>query len=94
MKTLPLNGIWQLSGRRETEYAPLPAFDRSEFSIPAEVPGNIEPALFHAGRVPEPFFGRNAKMLRSYEFYEFLYEREFDCDSPEQIGRASCRERV
>ncbi len=83
MKTLPLNGIWQLSGRRETEYAPLPAFDRSEFSIPAEVPGNIELALFHAGRVPEPFFGRNAKMLRSYEFYEFLYEREFDCDSPE-----------
>ncbi len=82
MKTenISLNGIWTLSGRREKcNAAPCASFDECDFSFKdAAVPGNIELELEKNGFVPEIQMGRNAEKLRPYEFYEFLFEKDFE----------------
>ena len=78
---LLLDGPWKLSGRKESvDAVPAPQFKQAEFVACATVPGNLELELQRAGRVGAPFFAMNAKQLRPYEFYEWLYEREFEYD--------------
>ncbi len=82
---LPLDGAWTLHGRRETPGAvPCDRFEAEEFALPATVPGNIEDALFSAGRIGDPYYSLNAKALRPYEFFEWIYEREFEYDGAER----------
>ena len=85
MKTISLDGAWRLSGRLELPDAqPVPSFDSAEFRFDdACVPGNIELELERHGLVPEIFYSVNSRALRKYEFYEYLYEREFECSLAE-----------
>lgn len=79
--TLNLGGTWRLSGRRESGVeVELRHFGTAEFTIQAEVPGNIELALQNAGMIPDPYVKLNAQALRPYEFYEWLYEYDFEYD--------------
>ncbi|MBO7741299.1 MAG: hypothetical protein J6S21_01975 [Victivallales bacterium] len=79
---ISLNGEWQLFGREECGAAPAPALAEASFSCTASVPGNIENELFRAGVVEDPYLYMNAQQLRPYEFYEWVYSREFICDRP------------
>ena len=79
--SLSLDGKWRLSGRSEpADAVPQPHFDQAEFLTEATVPGNLELELFRAGRTGDPFFAMNARQYRPYEFYEWLFEREFEYD--------------
>ena len=77
---IELDGAWRLAGRRElANRPPCDAFDEAAFRFDdAVVPNNIEAELERHGLLPDLFFGRNAELLKPYEFFEFLYEREFD----------------
>ncbi len=76
---LELDGVWELSGRPEPD-AGKRGDDGFEFTIPATVPGNIELALFEAGRVSDPYTGMNAQALRPFEAYGWRYRRDFEYD--------------
>lgn len=78
-----LNGIWQLSGRMESGLPPR-IFSDAEFTISAAVPGNIELDLFNSKLIDDPYVKCNAMALRKYEFYEWLYTREFEYDGVER----------
>ena len=79
MNRIDLNGTWRLEGRMEKQpSAPSATFEDAAFSIDASVPGNIEIALENAGIVPEIFYADNAKKLRPYEFYEWVYSTDFE----------------
>ena len=80
---LDLSGIWSLSGRKECGSEPA-VFAAGEFTVPASVPGNIELDLWKNGLVHDPYVGMNARELRKFEFYEWLYTREFEYDGVER----------
>ena len=74
-----LNGVWRLFGRKEQQPStPAPMLENAEIAVDANVPGNLELALQDAGIVPDIFYADNAKRLRPYEFYEWVYVLEFD----------------
>lgn len=76
---LSLNGNWKLyfhpDGANLPEYSAWP-------SILAQVPGNVELDLHRAGLEPDPFYGDNLYAYRKYEFYRWVFEREFDLPNP------------
>ncbi len=81
METLQIDlaGTWRLSGRLEhgTEETGL---------LQARVPGNIEQSLQQAGLVADPYVEMNARQLRKFEFYGWVFAREFDYDgAPRQM---------
>lgn len=76
MNRIDLNGIWTLSGRKESGRKPC-VFSDGEFSLAASVPGNIELDLANAHIVDNPYQGLNAMQLRKYEFYEWCFRRDF-----------------
>lgn len=74
-----LGGSWKLAGRTENG-SNFNSLNDGEFLLDAKVPGNIELDLLHSGLIEDPYIKINAMELRKYEFYEWLYEREFDYD--------------
>lgn len=76
MKTISLNGQWQLKffeqdSVRGNDVKNLP-------SIPCTVPGNVELDLSNAGILPKDLFmGMNIKEAEKYETYEWWYETTF-----------------
>lgn len=72
---LLLNGIWDLY------YAPHDpkSADYHDYAhIQAVVPGNVELDLYRAGIEPDPFFGENIYLYRKYEYYDWVFVRNFD----------------
>ncbi len=67
---LSLDGAWNLFYRLENSGDPWQ-------QIEAQVPGNVELDLEHAGIEPDPFYGENIYRFRKYEFYEWRMERDF-----------------
>ncbi|MCX7671391.1 MAG: hypothetical protein N2439_15145, partial [Anaerolineae bacterium] len=91
MDLIPLDGEWQLAFFPEAESpvrGPADLTAHAAPTIPAHVPGNVELDLQAAGIIPEPFYGRNIRLLRPYEFYEWWYTREFAM--PESRGARRC----
>ncbi len=81
MEKIVLDGNWQLTCFPEGEHKVEHPDDLAQAgvqAIPAQVPGNVELDLVHAGLLPEPFYADNIHRLRPYEFYEWWYTREFD----------------
>jgi beta-mannosidase len=78
MSSLSLDGEWELfyfaAGEHRIE-------DPSELdsleleSISAQVPGNVELDMVRAGRLPDPFYGANIRLLRPLENLEWWYRR-------------------
>lgn len=78
-----LNGTWRLY------FAPEPSGRPQDFSeeslknwesVSSSVPGNTQLDLFHAGIEPEPFYADNIHRYRKYEYYQWVYEKEFFVD--------------
>lgn len=85
MQKLLLDGEWTLAYFREGERAvSWPGELGADLPrVPAQVPGNVELDLVRAGLLPDPFVGKNIRLLRPLEFCEWWYTREFDApDTP------------
>ncbi len=91
---ISLNGEWQL------DYWPQPDREavRTPASVPkdaprvkATVPGNCELDLIAAGILPPSEVGLNARKLRPYEGYQWLYTRTFDRPEIPAGGRVVLR---
>ena len=71
-----LGGQWRLDG---------PAEDGSPLSCPATVPGDVHGALFSAGLMPDPFWGRNEERVQWVATRDWTFSRTFDV--PEEFLR-------
>ncbi len=80
MITQSLDGNWTLLHFPEGKYGEVTP-DRlgalGETPVPAQVPGNVELDLVREGKLPEPFFAENMRLLRPLETHEWWYRREF-----------------
>ncbi len=50
----------------------------SGMTIPARLPGDNYSALLAAGKIPDPYWGRNEELVQSYRDSDWLYRREFE----------------
>ena len=72
MKTISLNGIWQLSGKPQEE-------DTERITLSAEVPGCVQLDLSREGYLPKDLFkGTNLRQSEKYEDWEWWYSRTFE----------------
>jgi beta-mannosidase len=80
MPAITLDGEWKLYYFPEgSQPCTIPA-DLDNLDIPsldAQVPGNVELDLVRAGRLSDPFVGRNIHLLRAFESFEWWYVRQF-----------------
>ena len=65
-----LNGDWKLTFYPESD-------EDQKQTIPAVVPGNVELDLIAAGLEKDPIYGLNSLNYRKYEFYSWIFERDF-----------------
>ena len=49
-------------------------------AIPADVPGTVHTALFNAGKIPDPLFGKNDKAAREESYKTWWFKKEFNYD--------------
>lgn len=81
---LSLNGVWDLAeGGTESERLA----ERWPDAIPADVPGSVHTALMNAGRIPDPYVGKNDEIARAESFKTWWMKRTFMC--PEGVAEAS-----
>lgn len=72
MKTISLNGIWNLAGRDVT------AIDSEKIKLKAEVPGCVQLDLSREGYLPSDLYrGENITETEKFEYYEWWYEKTF-----------------
>ena len=76
MKSISLNGVWKLRGRKE-------GIESAEMlNLEAQVPGCVQLDLSRQGYLPEDLYmGENIKEAERFESYEWWYETSFDCPS-------------
>ena len=70
---LDLTGVWALSDESAAYHAPM------------TLPGDGIDALFQAGAIPDPYFGRNEYGLRWICQRDWVARRSFDLDQTEQV---------
>ena len=90
---LSLDGAWRLDYFPQPDDAPirtLPLTVAYE-TVAAEVPGNCELDLVRAGVLPPAEVGLNARALRPYEGYQWLYTKTFTAPSLQPGERFSLR---
>lgn len=80
MKTISLNGIWNIKGRKQTDpSAPL-------VTLEGRVPGLVQLDLSRAGLLPEDLYmGENIIEAEKYESYEWWYERTFTAPTEKNV---------
>ncbi len=66
---IPLEGAWRLTQAER------------KIAIPATVPGVVQTALMNAGKIPDPFFGTNEKIVQWVGELPWTYSREFKVPS-------------
>ncbi len=49
----------------------------TDFTVPAKVPGNLQWDLWQAGKLPDPYIGRNAEAYQGLEEKTWVYRRRF-----------------
>ena len=76
MKTISLNGLWNLSGKPQEQNV-------ERIFLSAQVPGCVQLDLSREGILPEDlFFGENILKAEEYEDWEWWYTRTFE--APEE----------
>ncbi len=66
MPELSLSGRWNLRRSDECE------------AIPANIPGDNYSALLAAGRIPDPYFGKNEDAVQWVRTHDWVYSRTFE----------------
>jgi beta-mannosidase len=77
-KDIILDGEWQLvEGGEDNERL------NSKWANPitAEVPGSVHTALWKAGIIPDPYFGRNDTIAEKNSYKTWWYKKEFTVDN-------------
>lgn len=77
---ISLDGVWNLyyGPERKGRHEELKNLCLDEFPmIQGTVPGNVETDLVAAGVEGDPFYSDNIHKFRKYEYYQWIYEREF-----------------
>lgn len=69
-----LNGTWELAEEGSDENR---VHNRWIDAVPAEVPGSVQSALFHAGLLPDPTVGKNMMLARDKSYKDHWYKKEF-----------------
>ena len=72
--TVSLDGPWQLVEGGTNEQRLTGPWDRA---MTAAVPGSVHTALYRAGVIPFPFFGRNQEIARPWSFKTYWYKKNF-----------------
>ena len=80
---LPLDGEWMMAEGGTENRRLAGDFDDA---IPASVPGSVQTALLAAGRIPDPYVGKNDEIARAESFKTWWLLREFD--APEMTDGA------
>ena len=68
-----LHGTWRLVDEQD------------EYDVPYELPGDGISALYSAGQISDPYFGRNEYDLRWICQRKWTASRDFTCDGTDQI---------
>lgn len=68
MRKIDLSGIWELRGKEGAE------------TYPARVPGDVHSALLEAGRIPDPYWGKNELDVQWVGRQDWVYSRTFVVD--------------
>ncbi|MCK9414393.1 MAG: hypothetical protein M0Q53_18980 [Prolixibacteraceae bacterium] len=69
-----LDGTWELAEEgTDVDRLHKPWID----AIPAEVPGSVHNALFHAGLLPDPTVGKNMMLARDKSYKDHWYRKQF-----------------
>lgn len=68
-----LNGSWLMSEGGDSQ----PDFSRA---VNAQIPCTVQTALFEAGKIPDPMFGKNDKYAREAAYKIWWFKKEFDYD--------------
>jgi len=90
MTSISLDGKWRLVHFPEGKYLASHPNQLDKIlvgAISAQVPGNVELDLERSDGIPDPFFGDNIHLLRSFEFHEWWYMREFSVPSRDARAR-------
>ncbi len=76
---LSLDGDWEMAeGGADARRLASPVW---EDAIPARVPGSVHSALWKAGRIPDPYFGRNDSIAEQQSYKTWWLRRVFTADS-------------
>ena len=62
-----LSGQWSLSSP-----------EMPDVIIPAQLPGDNYSALFNAGIIPDPYYGKNEEIVQKYRKYKWSFKRDFE----------------
>lgn len=76
-KDIVLDGEWQLIEGIENSD---PLNEIWANPIEALVPGSVHSALWQAGIIPDPYFGRNDSIAEKYSYKTWYYKKEFVVD--------------
>ena len=68
MNTIELAGMWSLS-------------DLQEHTLSAHLPGDNYSALWEAGVIPDPYYGRNEDLVQWPRERTWVFSKEFDVDT-------------
>ncbi|MFA7076433.1 MAG: glycoside hydrolase family 2 protein [Candidatus Izemoplasmatales bacterium] len=74
-KKIDLGGTWTLTA------------DDLLISLNAKVPGSIYNDLLTASIIPDPFDQDNEDLVREYMIYDYVYERTFEVQESDLLGR-------
>ena len=73
-KDIVLDGVWQMvEGGDESERLTKPWRNITK----AEVPGSVHTALWKAGKIPDPYFGKNDSISKEQSFKTWWFKKEF-----------------
>ena len=78
--TVDLAGVWQLR----------PANEPAAAAVPMAVPGGVHSALLKAGRIPDPFFGRNERAVQWVGQKDWSVERTFEVSAALLAKKSVC----
>lgn len=70
MKTIPLNGVWRMTG--------------GGYDVDATVPGSVVSALLENGLIPDPYYGANEELVQHIFDHAYIFSRTFAL-SPEDL---------
>ena len=70
-----LGGQWEL-GYRDTPIA-MPADLHDQTWVSTTLPGSVQMALYHAGKLPNPYYGMNSKLYKWVDEKVWYYRKEF-----------------
>ena len=95
VQTVSLNGMYQMAADGEDE-SRLPENAVWEDAVEANVPCTVATALYEAGKIPDPMFGKNDAYAREAAYRTWWFRKKIDYDgsmaNPHLIFEGVCHE--